>query len=454
MTRPHHRAVARASVLLAPLFLAAAAFAGQGAGRIVASTEPGWPQFRGPRRDGVSDETGLLQSWPEAGPKRLWAVSGLGRGYSSPIITRGMLYITGDVGADLVIFAFDLDGTLKWKAKNGQAWRRQWRGSRASCTYDDGRLYHMNAHGRVACLDPAGGREVWAADVLKRFGASTIQWGLSECLLVDGDRVIVTPGGPKALMAALDKKTGETVWATEPLRFTRTHRFGGRELQPPRPDTDKAGYAPPLLFELGGRRLIVGCSARHLFCVDAEAGKLLWRELVWAQWEVIGAAPVLWRDCVFFTVPDTYGGKLFRVHARADSVRFEELWETPVDNCHGALVAVDGRLYGSGYRRFKDWACLDLATGKMLYTKADLTKGSALWADGRLYALAEDGAMALLNPTDTGFETCGRFRFAKPPQGSRRRLHDVWPHPVILDARLYLRYHDTMSCYDIRAAGK
>ena len=440
------RAAPRAAgLILAIVLVGAPARAAQTPGRLVASKEPGWPQFRGARRDGVCDETGLLQSWPEGGPKLLWKVSGLGRGYSSPIIVNGTLYITGDVRNDLVIFAFALDGEpkLTWKTTNGQAWKRSWAGSRASCTYDAGRLYHMNAHGRAACLDPADGKELWAVEALKRFGGRSIQWGISECLLVDGDRVVVTPGGSKAFMAALDKTTGDTVWASEPLRFQRAHRFGGRKLAKPMPDVDKAGYAPPILFEIGGRRLIAGCSARHLFCVDAETGKLLWTHLVWARWEVVGAMPVLCGDSVFFTVPDTYGGRCFRVHASKDAVRFEQRWETPVDNCHGALVLVDGHLYGSGYRRFNAWACIDAATGKVKYDKRDLPKGSVLWADGRLYALSERGILALLKPTPTAFETVGQFRLASPRRG------DVWPHPVILDRRLYLRYHDTLWCYDV-----
>ncbi len=436
----------------AAVALALASLAATGAehGRIVASREPGWPQFRGPLRNGVSAETGLLQSWPEGGPPRLWQVSGLGRGYCSPIVTGGTLYITGDVGQALVIFAFDLDGKLKWKTTNGQAWRKQWPGSRASCTYDGGRLYHMNAHGRTVCLDPSDGKELWAVDVQQRFGAPGIQWGRSECVLIDGDRVIVTPGGPKALMAALDKKTGETVWQTAPLRFERTHQFGGRPVEPPRPDTDKTGYASPILFELGGRRLIAGCSARHLFIVDAEAGKLLWSQGVFARFEVIGAIPVFWRDSVFFTAPDDFGGMLLRIRVTNDGVRFEEAWRSPQDNCHGAMVVADGRLYGSGYRRDPAWACVDLATGKVLYKKANLTKGSTLFADGRLYALAEDGVMALLEPTDTAFKTAGRFRLVQVPEGRRRRQRDVWPHPVLCGGRLYLRYHDTLSCYDVR----
>jgi len=432
-----------AAGLLLLLGLAGSVAAAEPMARMVALEEPGWPQFRGPRRDGLCTETGLLGEWPEGGPKLLWSASGLGRGYSAPIITRATLYITGDVGADLLIFAFDLDGRLKWKTTNGKAWKRQWRGSRASCTYAGGRLYHMNAHGRAVCLDPADGREIWTVNVLERFQGSTIQWGISECLLVDGGRVLVTPGGKKALMAALDTKTGATVWASEPLRFQRSRRFGGKVIDPPVADTDKAGYSPPILFEVGGRRLVAGCSARHFFCVEADSGKLLWTHKVVARWEVIGATPALWRDCVFFTVPDVYGGRMFRVHARPDKVSFEQLWETPVDNCHGALVCLGDRLYGAGYRRFRHWACIDAATGKVLYSKNDLVKGSVLHADGRLYALSETGDMLLLKPTDAGFETKGRFRITD------RRRNDAWPHPVILDRRLYLRYHDTLFCYDV-----
>ncbi|HUT25019.1 MAG TPA: PQQ-binding-like beta-propeller repeat protein [Sumerlaeia bacterium] len=386
-----------------------------------------------------------MRKWPEGGPKRLWTASRIGHGYSSPIIAEGALYITGDVDDALVISAFDLDGPLRWKTTNGRSWKGPWPGARASCSYDEGRLYHMNAHGRVVCLDPADGKEIWAVDALERFGAGNISWGVSECLLVDGDRVIVTPGGAKSLMAALDKKTGETVWSSEPLRFQRTRRSGGEAVDPPLPDADKAGYAYPILCELGGHRLIAGCSARHLFCVDAETGKILWTHQIPTRYEVIGSIPLLWRDSIFFTAPDDFGGQMFRVRADGDRVRFEKLWETPLDNCHGALVLVDGRLYGSGYRRFRGWACIDASTGEMLYSDRNLANGSVIHADGRLYVLAEDGVMALLKPTPNGFETAGRFRLVDGPQ-----RQDAWAHPVICRGRLYLRRHDDLFCYDIR----
>lgn len=412
-----------------------------------------WPQFRGPRRDGVSRETNLLKSWPEGGPALLWKRAGIGRGYSSPAIKANTLYITGDIGDELTITTLDLAGTPGWSASNGKAWEKPYPGARATCTLEGSYLYHMNAHGRAVCLNAVDGTEVWSVSVLERFGAPNIQWGISECLLIDGERVIVSPGGSKALMAALDKKTGETAWSTEPLRFQRAHRFGGKPVNPPEPDTDKAGYASPMLIETGGRRLIAGCSARHVFCVDADAGKLLWTQPVFARYEVIGAAPVLCGDSVFFTAPDKFGGRLFRIAANRDSVSLEQAWETAVDNCHGALVLVDGRLYGSGYRRLNAWVCLDVETGSTQYSTTDWMKGSVTYADGRLYALAEDGLMSLLEPTDTAFQVRGQFHLrdsgdGQPGKGKANK--DVWAHPVVCNGRLYLRDHDTLFCYDIR----
>lgn len=414
-----------------------------------ARAEPGWPQFRGPARDGLSEETGLLKAWPEAGPPLLWKRENIGRGYASPIIARDTVFVTGDVGDELVISAFHLDGSLQWESINGPSWKGPYPGARASCTYDDGLLYHMNAHGRVVCLDPADGKERWAVDILERFGAENIHWGLSECLLIDGDKLIVTPGGPQTYMAALDKKTGKTLWQTPPLRFLRTEQPGGKALDAPHEDCDRAGYASPLLFQFGSKRLIAGCSARHLFLVDAGTAKFLWTyPVIPARWEVIGTMPVLWRDRLIFSAPD-FGTRCFQLANGAETVAVRELWELATDNCHGGLVAVEDRLYGSGYRRSRDWVCIDLESGENLYSDPDLVKGAVLFADERLYALAENGIMALLKPKAAAFETAGRFELPRGvPGGGKQR--DVWAHPVIHQGKLYLRNHEVLLCYDVR----
>jgi outer membrane protein assembly factor BamB len=409
-------------------FLLLAAAAPQAApGKLVASKEPGWPQWRGPRRDGTSDEKGLLQAWPAAGPKLLWKVEGLGRGWSSPVVTGGSVYVTGDVGEDLVVFAFDLDGKPRWKSTNGRAWTGEYPGARASCAFDEGALYHMNAHGRVACLDAATGRERWAADVLERFGAKNILWGTSECLLVDGPRVVVTPGGKKAAMAALDKKTGATVWASEPVEGNFT------------------GYGSPILFELGGRRHLVNASAKHVFGVDADTGRDLWKRPRPSEYIALCFTPVLTGDGVYVTTPGKNGGTRYRLGVRAEGPPdVEAVWNAQPDTLQGGTVLVDGFLYGSGYMGFKGWGAVALATGELAHSSRDPASGGVTYADGRLYVLSERGEMTLLKPAPDAFESVGRFELADA------RKSDAWAHPVICGGRLYLRYHDALWCFDVR----
>jgi len=422
------------------------ALAANNSPELIRSKESGWPQFHGPARDGVSTETGLLKQWPKEGPELLWKASELGFGYSSPIITDDAIYITGDVDDKLVIFAFDFDGSLIWKTTNGKAWGRPWPGARATCTYYKGHLYHENAHGRVAALDPQTGEELWATNILEQFDGENIKWALSECLLIDDGKVYVTPGGNKAFMAALDAETGQTVWQSPPLEFTRTHVFGGKELDESITDFDKAGYASPILFSMGDRKIIARTSGRHVVCLDAASGEILWKQQLYARYEVIGAIPVLADGNILFAAPDDFGNTMFKLNMENNKLTVKKIWHTPLDNCHSSMVYADGFLFGSGYRKLKDWVCIT-STGEIKYSKDDLVKGSCIFADGRLYALAENGDFELLKPTDSGFETVGSLKLT---ENNKKKRKDVWAHPVICNGRLYLRDHDNFWCYDIK----
>lgn len=393
---------------------------------LIASPESGWPQWRGPRRDGISEEQGLLQSWPDAGPPLLWHFDGLGVGWSSPIIVDDRIYITGDVDGALVFWALDLEGQVLWRVTHGKAWEGSYPGSRASAAYSEGRLYLLNAHGRLACFDAADGTERWSLDILERFGAENITWAISECLLVDGDRVIVTPGGAKALMAALDKHTGETVWTTEAI------------------EDERASYSSPILFTHGGRRLIANCSSRHGFGVDADTGELLWTVPMTNRYLVNSATPIYGAGGVFYVTSYAEDGRLYRLEHTDRGVDARHVWTVPLDTVTGSGVLVDGVLHAAGYQKHKWWFGFDWETGANIYELKDLTTGAAIYADGRLYVLDERGAAALLKPTSTGIETAGRFQL------TNGRVRDAWAHPVLLDGRLYLRYHDTLWCYDVR----
>jgi len=407
------------------MFWAGSVFANLADG-LITSEEQGWPQWRGRRRDGISDEKGLLSTWPASGPKLLWKVEGLGTGWSSPIVVGERLYITGDVGNDLVVFSFDRSGTEQWRAKNGKAWKGPYPGARACCVFSEGRLYHLNAHGRLACLDAGSGKELWAIDILERFSARNITWALSECLLVDGARVIVTPGGKKALMAALDKRNGQTVWTTEPL------------------GEDRTSHCSPILFRYAGRRVITNCSSAHGFGVDADTGKLLWTVPLRNPHGVNVATPVYGSGRVFYVTPYAELGRLYRLSADGQGVAAEHLWTSPLDTVTGGAVLVDGTLFASGYKKSKWWFGVDWQTGKTKYELTDLTTGATIYADGRLYCLDESGTVALLKPGSESLDVVGRFRLVQ------RRVRDAWAHPVLHDGRFYLRYHDTLWCYDVK----
>jgi outer membrane protein assembly factor BamB len=392
---------------------------------LIASPEPDWPQWNGPRRDGISSEKNLLAAWPKDGPRLAWKIDHVGHGWSSPIIVGSRLYITGDVDNDLVVFACDLDGKPVWKAKNGRAWTGSFPGARACSAYSAGKLYHMNAHGRVACLDAATGEELWAVDVLERFQGQNITWAVSECLLVDGPRLIVTPGGQAALMAALDKATGRTVWTTEPLAG------------------DRVSHCSPLLFRHAERRILASCTSAHGFGVDADSGKLLWTVPLRSPYQVNIMTPVYGDNRIFYTTPYVYG-TCYQLQPGETGPRPEKTWATTLDTCTGTVLLVDGLLYGSGYKQHKSWLAIDWQSGRTRCESKALTTSAAVYAGGRLYCLAEDGRAALLRPTPAQFMVDGQFRLVPD------RVHDAWAHPVLLHGRLYLRYHETLWCYDVR----
>ena len=392
---------------------------------LIASPEPDWPQWRGPRRDGISPATGLAKSWPAEGPRLLWKKSGLGVGWSAPIIVDQRLYITGDVNDELLVFALDLSGQELWRTANGKSWTGSYPGARASCCYSAGRIYHLNAHGRLACLEAANGKSVWTVEVLQRFGGENITWALSENLLVDGQRVIVTPGGTRGLMAALDKTSGETIWATPALPDERT------------------SHSSPVLFEYAGRRILASCSAAHGFAADAETGALLWTVPLKNPHGVNVSTPIYAEGRIYFVTPYSEDGRLYQLRQDGAALGVTEAWRCPLDTVTGGGVLVDGTLYSAGYRRDKWWRGVDWRTGATTSELKELTTGAATYADGQLYCLDEKGRAGLIGLGSGGMRLAGSFPLVTD------RVNDAWAHPVVLDGRLYLRYHDALYCYDV-----
>ena len=391
-----------------------------------------WPQFHGPRRNNLSTETGLLKRWPSQGPRLIWRAAGAGEGFASVAISGGRIYTAGSIADNTVVTALDMAGETIWQEKNGPAYDRSYPGARATPTVVGGKVYHLNGDGYVVCLDAATGKRVWGLNILEKFGGRNIRWGLSESLLVDGDRVICSPGGKQTSVVALDADTGKTVWTCTGLG-------------------DLPGYAAPIVVEYGGLRQIVTMLSASAVGIAADTGKLLWRYPHKVSHDVNIATPV-YRDG-HLALLGTWGrgATMLRLHVRDGGCDAEEIWRTKeLDNEHGGVVLIDGHLYGhaDGNHRNRHWACLDWKTGKTMYSVKGLpTKksGTLTYADGLLYVLCDSGTVALVPPVPDGFEIVSQFRLPAGGKGP------TWAHPVISNGRLYLRHGDFLYAYDVRA---
>jgi outer membrane protein assembly factor BamB len=345
------------------------------------------------------------------------------------------LSIADDQDEYVVCFAL-ADGAVVWKTRLGSAWtsgRPDWQSSRSTPTVDGDRLYILTPHGDVVCLETATGRELWRKNMAKDFrGQKGDGWGYSESVLIDGQRLICTPGGEAATMVALDKMTGAEIW--------RASRPGDRG----------AGHASAVISEVGGTRVYVNTTAGGALGVRAEDGRLLWSFEIEKTTAVI-PTPIIRGDLVFFTAGYGRGGALLRQIPRANGlVEIETVYplNTELANKHGGVVLVGDHLYGDSDDRGTPF-CAELMTGKVVWKERGAGRNSAAVAaaDGHLYIRWANGTIALVRATPDGYQE--RDSFQIPGSGDR----PSWSHPVIVGGRLYLREGDTILCYDVSKSG-
>ena len=386
-----------------------------------------WPRFLGPNADNISTETGLLRSWPAEGPTLLWTAKGLGHGFSSMAIAAGMIYTAGNVADDTIITALDLDGNTRWQVANGDAWTKDYPGTRATPTIDGDRLYHQSPLGSLICLDAKTGRKIWQINTLEKFQSKPPRWALAESLLIDGDRLISCPGGPQTAMIALDKTTGDVLWQA--------------------PSTGElAGYASPILAEHTGLRIVITLTAKALIGVNAQTGDLLFHVPHESYADENILMPIFHDGCIFVSTLKA-GSVKWKLNGADGKASVEELWRTTeMDNHHGGVLLLDGTLYGtSTFRNRNLWIGMDWQTGEKLFADKGVGKGSITYADGLLYTFSIDRLMGLVRPTPTGLDIISSFTI---PEGGEGKS---WPHPVVCGGRLYLRHSQFLYAYDIRA---
>jgi outer membrane protein assembly factor BamB len=391
-------------------------------------TDGYWPQFLGPAGDGISSDTGLLRQWPDGGPRLLWTARGIGEGYSSVAIADGRIVTAGNIGRQTVVTAMDTRGQILWQSPNGPAWTGSYPGTRSTPTIDGDRIYHQNPTGDLVCLLAADGTSQWTVNVLERFGSSNIRWALAESLLIDGPRVISTPGGPNTAVVALDKMTGETVWQSESA------------------DGDLTAYASPALIEYQGRRLILTMTALAFIGVDADTGKLYWRWPHRAEYDINVLKPIFHEGRVFISSGYGTGSQMLQLIVDDQRVAVEPLWSNrEFDNHQDGTLLIDGYLYGSNHRG--TWFCLDWDTGAVQYRNRGIGRGSLTYADGMLFMLSQRSEVGLVECTPDEYRLVSQFRLPKKGDGPS------WAYPVVCGGRLYIRHGNYLYCYDVSKGG-
>jgi len=395
-----------------------------------------WPQWRGPNRDGISAETGLLKEWPKNGPKLLWQVNDIGDGYATPAVAGSRLFVLANRGMDneFVQALSVQDGKTLWTTRLGKVGNPNqeppYPMARSTPTVDGALLYALSSDGDLACIETASGKPIWKKSLRDDFGGKPGKWAYSESPLVDGDVVVATPGGSDATIIALNKKTGVLIWKSTV------------------PGGDLAAYSSAIATEGGGRKQYVQFLDKGVVGVDAKTGQFLWRYDRTSTGPANIPTPVAHNGYVYSANARRFGGGLVQLHAAGDGVSAEEVYfERDVPNTLGGQILLKGHLFGTNQ---KGLAVSEFLTGKVKWQAESIGAGAVQYADGHIYLHGENGGVALVEATPDSYREKGRFTPPDPPKRVRNR-EAAWAYPVVANGKLYIRDLGTLWCFDVRA---
>ena len=373
-------------------------------------------------------EKGLLQDWPEGGPKKMWTVNDAGLGYSGVTVQAGSLYTMGAFDKKEMLLAYNSSsGEKLWEVHVGELLTNGWGdGPRMSPTISNGKIYALGARGNLLCVLAKNGKLVWKKSLVDDLGGKVPGWGYTESVLVDQGKVICTPGGKDGAIAALDADSGRTIW--------RTKSF-----------TDGAQYSSPISIMHQGKKQYVQLVMKNIVGIDPGNGSVLWKSK-WPGKVAVIPTPIFSNGHVYVTSGYGVGCKLVKLGDNYPTNVYEN---KVMKNHHGGVIKVGEHLYG--YSDGVGWACQDFKTGELIWNeKKALGKGAIAYADNRLYCQGEgDGRLILIDASPTGWKTHGEFTIS-PQTKKRNPKGRIWTHPVICDGKLYLRDQEYILCYNIK----
>jgi outer membrane protein assembly factor BamB len=397
-------------------------------------------QWREDNRTGVSSETGLLKSWPEKGPAFIWSNLKLPKGYSSLTFSNNLIFLTGTNEPNDILVALDTLGIIKWQIPYGRSWTGSSPESRCTPTVEGNRVYVSSGSGDLACIDASSGSVIWSLKASEIYKGTFGEWGIAESLIIDGQKLYFTPGGPETMTIALDKNTGKLIWKSASIN-------------------DGPAYVSPILINYSGKNLIINVSLRYIFAVDASNGAVLWKidhtkalnstksVAIWPDAPLIKCVTPLYHDGkIYMTGGYNHGGLMLNLTDGGKNAAVA--WtDSVLDVHHGGAVLVNGYIYGSNWLSNTDgnWCCIDWNTGKKMYEEHWICKGSIISAEGMLYIYDEkSGNVGLVKVNPAKFDLISSF---KVTEGSG----PYWSHPVIHHGKLYLRHGNALMVYNIKA---
>ena len=389
-------------------------------------------QWRGPNRNGVYPDTGLLKEWPENGPPVIWVAEGMGRGYSSAVATEDRIYTTGTVDSTEFLISLDLQGNVMWKTGYGKSWEKSFPDARSTPTIDGDRAYVISGLHDLACLNAMTGEILWKIDLHEKYQSSWDMFGISESVLLVDDRIVVTTGGPEAMVIALDKMNGKLIWKSKSLNM-------------------KCGNLSPVLITRANKRYVIAASQTHVLSVDLETGEILWTYHYNYLSEKEENVTILANSPVYrephLWISNGWDTKSVMLEVAEDGRSVQEIIaDHTFDNQNHGVVLLDTLLFGSNFtgRNSGKWVCMNWNSGEILWLEEFHNKGPIISADGMLYCLEEKrGNMALAVASGKEFEIVSSFRILEG-RGA------FWARPAIYHGMLLVRHGDALIAYNIK----